>query len=73
MTLEERIKKYPTVKRGHCQDCGNPWWFDQGVQGFVCTTCYKTHGKSSSEEEIKINHDEGKFWDGYLEDKPKLK
>ena len=50
ITLKEMIDKYPTVKRGNCRDCGNPWWFDKGKMGWVCTTCYKTHAKSASEE-----------------------
>lgn len=49
MTLEEKMKMYPTVKRGDCRDCGNCWWFDQGNQGFVCTCCAKTLGKNPHE------------------------
>lgn len=47
--LGDQIKTYPTVNRGEscrCRDCGNLWWFDKGIMGWVCTTCYKTHGKS---------------------------
>ena len=44
------------VKRGECRDCGNPWWYDfpesPGIAAcWVCTTCAKTHAKSSSERE----------------------
>lgn len=36
-------------KRGHCGDCGNPWWWDF-PKSWVCTTCAKTIGKATSEE-----------------------
>lgn len=49
-TLEKRIRGCETVKRGNCRDCGNPWWHDLPLS-WVCTTCAKTHGKCSSEED----------------------
>lgn len=50
MSLKERMRKYPTVKREDCSGCGNPWYFDQGEQGFVCTTCYKVRKKPVSDK-----------------------
>ncbi len=47
MTLEEKIKKLPTKKRGNCPDCGNPWWFEH-EHNWECTTCSKVIGKSSA-------------------------
>lgn len=42
--------EYKKVQRNKCQDCGNTIWFDKGRMGWVCTNCYKTHAKNSSEE-----------------------
>ena len=36
--LEEILRKYETVNRDRCPDCGNPWWFAL-EDGYSCTTC----------------------------------
>jgi hypothetical protein len=50
-SLEERILKYHTVERNECRDCGNKWWFSM-EDCYVCTTCAKTHGRSTSDEYV---------------------
>ena len=50
----------PLIRRDRCKDCGNPWWHDTS-NAWVCSTCAKTHGKSTSEEgsymEERFKHD----------------
>lgn len=46
--IETEMSLYDTVRRAHCQDCGNPWWWNYPIS-YVCTTCAKAHGKSDSE------------------------
>ena len=50
----------PLVRRNRCKDCGNPWWHDTS-NAWVCSTCARTHGKSTSEEmsykEERAKHD----------------
>lgn len=48
MLLEEMIQKYETVERNNCKDCGNLWWFSM-PDGYVCTCCAKTHGRSTGD------------------------
>lgn len=47
-TLQEKMQKYETVKRGGCQDCGNLWWWAMET-GYVCTTCAKRHERIASD------------------------
>lgn len=48
MSLEERMRKFETIERGPCPDCGNKWWFSE-EHSYVCTTCYKTRGRSTGD------------------------
>ena len=50
-THAERIRNFDTVKRGECRDCGNAWWFSM-PDCYVCTTCAKTLGRSTSDTYI---------------------
>jgi hypothetical protein len=47
MNLSDKMKLYKTVERHECSDCGNKWYFD-APEWFECTTCARTHAKSSS-------------------------
>ena len=38
MKLEDKMKKYPTVKSDRCNECGNPWFWNKG-DILECTTC----------------------------------
>lgn len=51
MNLAERIDKFPTIKRDHCVDCGNPWHFDE-IGRFRCTTCGRVTEKASATEQL---------------------
>lgn len=52
--LEEKVRKYETVERGRCRDCGNAWWFSE-PNAYVCTTCAKTHGRDTSDVYVPKN------------------
>lgn len=40
MKLEDKMKKWPTIKADNCPRCGNPWWFRKDQEGMLeCTTC----------------------------------
>lgn len=41
----------PLVERYECRDCGNTWWYETH-NAYVCSSCRKTVGKSSSQEMV---------------------
>lgn len=43
------LAAWPIHERSPCGDCGGTSWYYKGEQGWVCTKCYKTHAKSSSQ------------------------
>lgn len=49
MNLEDKVKKYATLERFRCKECGNKWWFSLETQ-WECTTCNHKIDKTQGEQ-----------------------